>query len=1272
MLVPLGPSPTGTVQRHASFEHRWLGDGKPVDLREVSVKGAGWRTILERQIKLMALWRVNPCSVDEDLIHSVDKDIVTVRLGPERVLATYGDVNALPDYLANPEQVDSMGADILMPILQLIRQESFNQFTKLLTGRNPSEPFALAPFQPTGVGLVDAIVETDALDVLTAGLGPAGQDHYRGLLARNACHFAPYSWHRWSAANYTARRFAESYHRTRNPEDLRQARNFGGYADHFLEDSFAAGHLIDKTLVMQWFVEWAKDSDLLPDHDVLHYLTAALQPGLQAGKQLYDPSYAGPSHDPQTVQELRRLAVRATGGGNGPGRERDQVGGYLDYLTFLTSAASQLAAAELHDHYNGSSLWVASAAQPAAYRIWGDDTLLSGADGGAGVLNTADTAYMSRAALDEIVKFGATSISQATIRGRFPTRAGTTKDNLTDLHTWATGQKKWVQDNVFDTFADELKALLLKLASPRLGVVSRDEPLGQQWSAGLGDKAVFDQVGLLPDGDHLFLASDGYLYEADARTGAVLDKNKKKMPLPHSGGSKTTTLAMDAKQVYAGISGHVHAAPRNGAWTGGPTWSTKPLGRGDTLLPVSLLTVGDRLFAASHGYLYELDKNTGQELQRVTLGDWWAAGDYPVDLATDGKLIYAGTHAAAYAVTLQGKWDNRWVWATKQHLGNTGVYQTVRILLEGGRLFAVTNGWAYELRPATGDVMQSIKFNAAGIEDHAAHLASDGGRLYIGSHGAGYALPLDAGWGAQPAWRTERLSVLYEGDPVAMMYLDDRLFAGCDGYVYELDLLDGTVRQQWLLTTLLTTALNFDTELATDGGGRLYAGLHGYAYGILLAGTLSTPTAVWPLTGLAGGKVPDRRGLYPATAANLTFSASTAIGEFAVFNGTSSSVSTARPALDTSRGQAFTASAWVRLDTLPAGTAVVLSQAGVNVSAFSLNYSAGLRSWVFERATADVRQPGFDRLTAQVTPTPGVWTHVAAVYDPEAQTDTGTRFTEMRIYINGRKHGALAVDPARVFASSGPFQIGVARNAGVSEGYLRGAVRDVRVYRQALDELRLEPRAAAFWRLNETSGTVVHDTQGRHNAKATSITWQSVPGIGGVANYNNSISEIATPGAVVNCSPAGSFTVAGWIRLDRAPSSPAILVGQEATTLTAVKLEYWPTTLSWHFVRYGADRLDAPMTEIDSGVVVRPGEWRHVTGVYDAATSQMHIYIDGTLRKSGSFLNSSAIDAKGALSIGCGKYNGGADGRLLGGVVRDVRAYQQALSAEQVKALLAR
>ena len=127
------------------------------------------------------------------------------------------ELNALPDYLADGVAVDSLGSDIVLPILQVIRQEGFNQLTLQLTGSNPNVTFADAACSPWSLSLVNNIVETTALDTLTQGIGPQGQNHYQGLLARNACHFAPFSWHRWQTSYLIARDLATQFYRTRDP-----------------------------------------------------------------------------------------------------------------------------------------------------------------------------------------------------------------------------------------------------------------------------------------------------------------------------------------------------------------------------------------------------------------------------------------------------------------------------------------------------------------------------------------------------------------------------------------------------------------------------------------------------------------------------------------------------------------------------------------------------------------------------------------------------------------------------------------------------------------------------------------------------------------------------------------------------------------------------------------------------------------------------------------------------------------------------------------------
>ena len=401
-----------------------MGDAHTADLVAISTGGPTRAAYLQGQIALLQLWRTNPQAVTAQQVTNLCPWIRTLNLGPDNVLVTYGEVNALPDYLANPMALDNIPASVLVPILQCIRQEGFNQITNLLTGTNPNVTFAGAACAPWKLSMVNNIVETAALDALTYGLGVSGADHYQGLLSRNACHFAPYSWYRWQSNHLIARDLAaRAYAATDSGLKAlltQQAWAFDGYADHFLQDSFAAGHLINKTLVMQWFIEFAAGQSLLPipDRPLIQNMTADQQPGL-AGRALYNPAYAGQSNDPQTSEELVTIADRLVSSGLAvAGGSAAAI--YQQFLTFLTSAVTQIASANLHDYYNSNSAWVSSPAVPTPYEVWGDDTLLSGANGGNGVQATSATAQMSQEAIGELLTAGATGITTAQIRSPVP------------------------------------------------------------------------------------------------------------------------------------------------------------------------------------------------------------------------------------------------------------------------------------------------------------------------------------------------------------------------------------------------------------------------------------------------------------------------------------------------------------------------------------------------------------------------------------------------------------------------------------------------------------------------------------------------------------------------------------------------------------------------------------------------------------------------------------------------------------------------------------
>ena len=818
--IAVARRPTRAVQRHVSFEHRVLGDLATNDLVTVSASGSGRAGILTAQINLMNLWRTNPEKVDTQQVEALCPWIRTLRLGPGNLLVTYGELNALPDYLPDAESLDSVPADILLPILQVIRQEGYNELSRLLTGTSPNVTFRGAASAPWNISLVNDMLETMNLDEHTAGLGSQGQDHYQALLARNACHFAPYAWYRWQASHLIARDFAERSHTAgRDPELARRAWVFHGYADHFLEDSFAAGHLINKTLIMQWFIEWAAGQKLVPiaDWDSIKNMTDVQQPGL-AGRQLYAPAYPGPASDPQTAQEAATLVGRVLASGVAANGPTGQYRAYQNYLTFVTNAATQLSACNLHDYYNANSLWVASAAQPAPYQVWGDKTLLSGANGAAGVRATSAAAQMSQEALADILNTGTTSITVASIRAQFPTQAGASSTGLQDLQTWNDSQKPFCE-STFVTFAPPLKALLLKLASPRLGVVSRDQEFANVWSANLPGSG-YNATEMLSFRGQLFAGCNGMVYQLDPASGEVL--HSLQVISAAGDGDFTTQLATDGTMLFVGVHGSVYAVPIDSDWTTN-TWYAKIGGAGE-YPEVSLRYAGGALYAGSAGSAYQLDPATGTVLSSVLAVSGLEPGAYDTRLDTDGTTLFVGTAGYACGILL-ADWSAP-AWSVS--LGGAFAGQPVSVLSAGGRLYAGCDGYAYQLAPASGAVLWNQRVTSpVGVGDYDTRVATDGTTLFVGVHGYLYGVSATTG---AAKWNVGVGGVGYSlgYNPVQVIAYGDWVYAGSNGYLYQVDPATGTIQNGRLLTYAVGAG-TYQTVLATDGTN-LYAGVNGYAY----------------------------------------------------------------------------------------------------------------------------------------------------------------------------------------------------------------------------------------------------------------------------------------------------------------------------------------------------------------------------------------------------------------------------------------------------------
>jgi hypothetical protein len=440
-----------------SWEHRLLGDVPNDALVSIATRTRNWEDVVRRQIELTGLWRDGGARAGEDAIHQVDPGVGVVTLPGSGCLATQGELNAVADYVASVDALNTMPRLFMHPFLQQIRQESYNRLSSLV-GNAPDVSFAgaITPYLGGNGGL-----ETRLIEQFTR---PLGVNHYLGLLARNACHFAPFAWQRWLRAHTAAREFALRARREHSASLAGAAWIAQGYADHFLQDSFAAGHLPNKTLVMQWFVAWVNDRDLTKAD--VRQVTAVNQPRL-AGAWLYDIRYPGPSNDPQTAEEHTRFAGRLAATGIRPYGAVSQEEAYRQYLSFLAARPVQLSSKQVHDHFNAAGLDVASEA--ARFRVYGDENMLRE---GAGLSVVAETVAASRQAISDIITRGSSPTQPWEILRHVPSAVTDPSGQVIPLLDWHQGGA--LKTGAEELFADA-SAMIADAAASTMGTVSADD-----------------------------------------------------------------------------------------------------------------------------------------------------------------------------------------------------------------------------------------------------------------------------------------------------------------------------------------------------------------------------------------------------------------------------------------------------------------------------------------------------------------------------------------------------------------------------------------------------------------------------------------------------------------------------------------------------------------------------------------------------------------------------------------------------------------------------
>jgi hypothetical protein len=194
------------------------------------------------------------------------------------------------------------------------------------------------------------------------------------------------------------------------------------------------------------------------------------------------------------------------------------------------------------------------------------------------------------------------------------------------------------------------------------------------------------------------------------------------------------------------------------------------------------------------------------------------------------------------------------------------------------------------------------------------------------------------------------------------------------------------------------------------------------------------------------------------------------------------------------------------------------------------------------------------------------------------------------------------------------------------------------------------------WSLDETSGTVAHDSAGGHDATLSGAPAR-VPGVSGSALQLDGGGQFGqTAGPVLDTT--GNFTVSAWVRLDRT-GSWATAVSQDGPVSSGFYLQYSAADNKLAFSTSEGRALsdETPVT----------GRWYQLVGVHDADAGTYTLYVDGTAQST-VWQQPAGDAAPGPFAIGRG-FSGSHDADFWPGAVDQVQAWDRALTAEDVAAL---
>jgi len=178
-----------------------------------------------------------------------------------------------------------------------------------------------------------------------------------------------------------------------------------------------------------------------------------------------------------------------------------------------------------------------------------------------------------------------------------------------------------------------------------------------------------------------------------------------------------------------------------------------------------------------------------------------------------------------------------------------------------------------------------------------------------------------------------------------------------------------------------------------------------------------------------------------------------------------------------------------------------------------------------------------------------------------------------------------------------------------------------------------EAELVGWWRLDETSGTIAHDSSGNENHGTTNGGPQWEAGkIGGALHLDGSSDYVQIPfSESLRILNRGDFTFTLWLNADEIDKKHIVFQQMDLNGLGRSWLTIGDGNADNNIRTYVGGAYTV------SGFVIEAGEWYHAAVVVTegGATDSIQIYVNG--EPEGNPRQDSMEDCEGDFLIGCGK-----------------------------------